>query len=53
MGMNVADYYDADIEAKLNALEEEEDKILNMEADKAAMEESSSDEDGITTDTLR
>ena len=27
-GKNVADFYDADIEAKLNALEEEEDKIL-------------------------
>ena len=28
MGKNVADYYDPDIEAKLNALEEEEEKIL-------------------------
>lgn len=30
-GKNVADFYDADIEAKLNALEEEEDKFLQME----------------------
>jgi len=27
----VSDFYDADIEAKLNALEEEEDKIIQME----------------------
>lgn len=48
LGKNVADFYDKDIEAKLNALEEEEDKILQMEADRKAMEESSSDEDGIS-----
>ena len=47
-GKNVADFYDKDIEAKLNALEEEEDKILSMEADRKAMEESSEDEDGIS-----
>jgi hypothetical protein len=52
-GKNVADFYDADIEAKLNALEEEEDKILQMEADKAAMHESSSDEGGIGDDELK
>lgn len=52
-GKNVADFYDADIEAKLNALEEEEDKILQMEADKAAMHESSSDEGGIADDDLK
>jgi len=51
-GKNVADFYDPEIEAKLNALEEEEDKILKMEADEAAMHESSSDEDGIATDDL-
>jgi len=28
MGKNVSDFYDPEIEAKLNALEEEEDKIL-------------------------
>jgi len=37
LGKNVADYYDKDIEEKLNALEEEEDKILAMEADRRAM----------------
>jgi nucleolar GTP-binding protein len=31
LGKNVSDFYDADIEAKLNALEEEEDKIIQME----------------------
>lgn len=52
-GKNVADFYDADIEAKLDALEKEEDEILRMEADKAAMHESSSDEGGIADDDLR
>jgi len=47
-GKNVADFYCADIEEKLNALEEEEDKILKMEADRRAMAEESTDEDGIT-----
>lgn len=49
----MADFYDADIEAKLDALEKEEDEILRMEADKAAMHESSSDEGGIADDELR
>jgi len=31
MGKNVADFYDKDIAEKLDALEEEEDKILAME----------------------
>lgn len=52
LGKNVADFYDKDIEAKLNALEEEEDKILAMEADRKAMAEDSSDSDGITKDDL-
>lgn len=47
-GKNVADFYDKDIEQKLNALEEEEEKILQVESDRKAMEESSSDEDGIS-----
>ena len=50
-GKNVSDFYDADIEAKLNALEEEEDKILKMEAENEAMDDGSDDdseEDGIT-----
>lgn len=52
-GKNVADFYDADIEAKLDALEKEEDEILAMEADKAAMHESSDDEGGIADRDLR
>jgi nucleolar GTP-binding protein len=44
-GKNVADYYDADIVAKLDALEAEEEKMLQMNIEEAA--ESSSDEDGI------
>lgn len=31
LGKNVMDFYDPDIEAKLKALEEEEDKLLQME----------------------
>lgn len=49
MGKNVADYYDAEIEAKLNALEEEEAKILDQEKEQEEMEVSSSDEEGIST----
>jgi nucleolar GTP-binding protein len=52
LGKNVADFYDADIEAKLNALEEEEDKIIQMEQQAKAMAESSEDEDGVTKDDL-
>jgi len=37
LGKNVADFYDADIEAKLNALEAEEEQILKLEAQKAEM----------------
>jgi len=33
----VSDYYDADIVAKLNALEEEEEAILKAEAKRAEM----------------
>jgi len=54
-GKNVADFYDADIEAKLNALEEEEEKILALEADNDAMDDGSDDdseEDGITMENL-
>jgi nucleolar GTP-binding protein len=52
MGKNVADFYDPDIEAKLNALEEEEDKILQQEREQAEMAGSSEDEDGIATSDL-
>lgn len=37
LGKNVADFYDKDIVAKLDALEEEEEKILAMEAAKKEM----------------
>ena len=36
LGKNVADFYDAEIVAKLDALEKEEDEILKMEAEKEA-----------------
>jgi len=52
LGKNVADFYDPDIEAKLNALEEEEDRIIQMEQEAKAMAESSEDEDGVTKDDL-
>lgn len=53
-GKNVADFYDPEIEQKLNALEEEEAKILEMEANNEAMEdESESDSDGVTMDDLQ
>jgi len=48
LGKNVADFYHKDIEEKLNALEEEENKILEMEASRKAMEDESSDSDGIS-----
>ena len=38
LGKNVCDYYDADIVKKLDALEQEEDKILEQEAQKHEME---------------
>ena len=53
LGKNVADFYDADIVAKLDALEEEEDKILAMESAKKEAQDSSEDEEGITMDDLR
>ena len=54
-GSNVMDYYDPDIEAKLQKLEEEEDQILKMEQDQAALDsgDSSMDEAGITDDMLQ
>jgi nucleolar GTP-binding protein len=52
MGKNVADYYDPEIVQKLNALEEEEAKILQQEKEEQEMAESSEDEDGIATSDL-
>jgi len=53
-GSNVLDYYDADIEAKLQKLEDEEDLMLKMEADQADLDsgDSEMDEAGITDDML-
>lgn len=50
------DFYDPDIEEKLKALEEEEDKILKIEqAEKDAHigDVSDEDSDGVTEDDLR
>ena len=47
----MADFYDAEIVKKLDALEKEEDAILKMEAEKAD-EAESSDEEGISTKDL-
>lgn len=52
LGKNVADFYDAEIVAKLDALEKEEDEILKMEAEKAEEIGESSDEDGVTAKDL-
>ena len=48
LGKNVADFYDKDIVEKLNKLEEEEEKIIKMEAEVKAMQDSSSDEEGVS-----
>ena len=48
LGKNVADFYDKDIVEKLNKLEEEEERILKMEAEVKAMQDTSSDEEGIS-----
>ena len=50
-GKNVADFYDPEIEQKLQALEEEEERILQMEGED--MIESSSDEGGIADEELK
>jgi hypothetical protein len=42
------DFYDPDIEEKLNALEAEEDKLLAMEADENELMEDEEVDDGIT-----
>jgi len=45
-GMNVLDFYDPDIEKKLDALEKEEDDLLKMEADEdKIMDEKNADSD--------
>lgn len=51
-GKNVLDFYDPDIEAKLAALEKEEDEILKMEAEQADMAVDSEDSEGIAQEDL-
>ena len=53
LGKNVADFYDKDIEEKLDRLEAEEAKILKLEEEAEAAKESSEDEDGITMADLK
>ena len=53
LGKNVADFYDKDIEEKLDRLEAEEAKILKLEEEAEAAKESSEDEDDITMADLK
>lgn len=53
LGKNVMDFYDPDIEEKLNALEAEEDKLLNMEANENDLMEDEENSDGIREDDLK
>lgn len=48
LGKNVMDFYDPDIEEKLNALEAEEEKLLEMEANENDLMEDEENEDGVT-----
>jgi nucleolar GTP-binding protein len=52
-GSNVLDFYDADIERKLKALEDEEDELLKMERAEDKLMEDSDNSDGITFDDLK
>lgn len=54
-GSNVLDFYDPDIERKLDALEKEEAEILRMEAEEGDMMDGveSENSDGITMDELK
>jgi nucleolar GTP-binding protein len=52
-GKNVADFYDADIEQKLKALEEEEDQLIRMEFEENELMEDEVDEDGVTKEELK
>ena len=53
LGKNVMDYYDPDIEEKLKALEEEEDKLLQMEHAENELMSEDSDESVTETDLKR
>lgn len=52
-GSNVLDFYDPDIERKLNALEAEEDELLKMEAAEDALMDDSDNSDGVTFADLK
>jgi len=54
-GSNVLDFYDPDIERKLDALEKEEEEILKMEAEENDMMDGveSDNSDGVTMDELK
>jgi nucleolar GTP-binding protein len=55
LGKNVMDFYDPDIEEKLKKLEEEEDKLLEMERNDNEMmqDEDSEDSEGVTEEDLK
>jgi nucleolar GTP-binding protein len=53
LGKNVMDFYDPDIEERLNALEAEEEKLLNMEANENDLMEDEENSDGIREDDLK
>lgn len=53
LGKNVMDFYDPDIEEKLNALEAEEEKLVAMEADENDLMEDEENSDGIREEDLK
>ena len=55
LGKNVMDFYDPDIEEKLKKLEEEEDKLIEMERNdnELMQDEDSEDSDGVTEEDLK
>ena len=56
LGKNVMDFYDPDIEEKLKKLEEEEDKLLEMERNENDLmqdDDESENNDGVTEEDLR
>ncbi len=56
LGKNVMDFYDPDIEEKLKKLEEEEDKLLEMERNENDLmqdDDESENSDGVTEEDLR
>ena len=53
LGKNVMDFYDPDITEKLKALEEEEDKLLEMEKGENQLMDNDDDSDDVTEVELR